>query len=251
MQSALHVAIIMDGNGRWATRRGLPRAAGHREGAKAVRRIVRAAPTLGIRTLTLYAFSSDNWKRPAREVATLMRIFRTYLAAETASCVQHGIRLGIIGRRDRLPAPLRAAIRSAEETTRGGEVLDLRIAVDYSAQEAIVGAALLARTAGGEARAEAGTEAGATAPALTREDFSRLIDTAMHAPARTPPVDLVIRTGGEQRLSDFLLWETAYAELFFTATMWPDFRAEELRAALDDFAARERRFGGLPARAAS
>ena len=240
MQSALHVAIIMDGNGRWATRRGLPRAAGHREGAKAVRRIVRAAPTLGIRTLTLYAFSSDNWKRPAREVATLMRIFRTYLAAETASCVQHGIRLGIIGRRDRLPAPLRAAIRSAEETTRGGDVLDLRIAVDYSAQEAIVEAARLAIAV-----------PDADGAPLTREAFGRRIDAAMHAPSRTPPADLLIRTGGEQRLSDFLLWETAYAELFFTATMWPDFRAEELQAALADFTARERRFGGLPARAAS
>jgi undecaprenyl diphosphate synthase len=240
MQSALHVAIIMDGNGRWATRRGLPRSAGHREGAKAVRRIVRAAPRLGIRTLTLYAFSADNWKRPALEVGTLMRIFRAYLAAETATCVQSGVRLGIIGRRDRLPAPLLAAIANAEETTRGGEVLDLRIAVDYSAQEAIIGAA---------ERAAAARQADGAA--LRREDFGRFIDQATHAGAPTPPVDLLIRTGGEQRLSDFLLWETTYAELYFTPAMWPDFQADDLRAALADFAARERRFGGLPAQAAS
>lgn len=237
MQSSLHVAIVMDGNGRWATRRGLPRAAGHREGAKAVRRIVRAAPRLGIRTLTLYAFSADNWKRPAFEVGTLMRIFRAYLSAETATCVQNGVRLGIIGRRDRLPDALLAAIASAEEATRGGEVLDLRIAVDYSAQEAIVGAAArAARTAGA---------------ALTREAFAWLLDETIHAGTATPPVDLLIRTGGEQRLSDFLLWETAYAELCFTPAMWPDFQAGDLRAALADFAARERRFGGLPAQAAS
>lgn len=240
MQSPLHVAIIMDGNGRWATRRGLPRGAGHRAGAKAVRRIVRAAPRLGIRTLTLYAFSADNWKRPALEVGTLMRIFRAYLAAETATCVQHGVRLGIIGRRDRLPVPLLAAIADAEETTRGGEVLDLRIAVDYSAQEAILGAA--------ERAAAARHTDGA---ALQREDFGRYIDQATHAGAPTPPVDLLIRTGGEQRLSDFLLWETAYAELYFTPAMWPDFQADDLRAALADFAARERRFGALPAQAAS
>jgi undecaprenyl diphosphate synthase len=237
MQSALHVAIIMDGNGRWATRRGLPRGVGHREGAKAVRRIVSAAPQLGIRTLTLYAFSADNWKRPAREVGTLMRIFRVYLAAETATCVQNGVRLGIIGRRDRLPDALLAAISSAEEATRGGEVLDLRIAVDYSAQEAIVGAAARAARAAGAA--------------LTRETFAWLLDETIHAGTATPPVDLLIRTGGERRLSDFLLWETAYAELCFTPAMWPDFRADDLRAALADFAARERRFGGLPAQAAS
>lgn len=237
MQSSLHVAIIMDGNGRWATRRGLPRGMGHREGAKAVRRIVSAAPRLGVRTLTLYAFSADNWKRPVAEVATLMRIFRAYIASEAATCVQNGVRLGIIGRRDRLPDSLLAAISNAEEATRGGEVLDLRIAVDYSAQEAIVGAA-----------AQAARAAGA---ALTRETFAWLLDETIHAGTATPPVDLLIRTGGEQRLSDFLLWETAYAELCFIPAMWPDFQADDLRAALADFAARERRFGGLLAQAAS
>ena len=228
-QSALHVAIIMDGNGRWATRRRLPRTAGHRAGARAVRTIVEAAPAAGVGMLTLYAFSSDNWKRPAREVAALMRIFRAYLAAETAACVQSGVRLNVIGRRDRLPAPLVRAIGAAEEATVGGTRLDLRIALDYSAQDGILEAA---RRAGGAA--------------LTREAFGLLLDGAIHAGAPTPPVDLLIRTGGEQRLSDFLLWETAYAELVFSALMWPDFAPADLANALAEFGARERRFGGLP-----
>ena len=238
IQSALHVAIIMDGNGRWATARGMPRAAGHHAGARTVRRIVRAAPGLGIGTLTLYAFSGDNWKRPGREVATLMRIFRSYLAAESATCVEHGVRLAIIGRRDRLPTPLLAAVESAEAATRGGTTLDLRIGVDYSAQDAILGAAQRVRAA-------------PDGSPLDRAAFGRLLDAAMHAGTPTPPVDLLVRTGGEQRLSDFLLWECAYAELFFTPAMWPDFGAEDLRAAIESFATRERRFGGLPAQAAS
>ena len=228
-QSALHVAIIMDGNGRWATRRGLPRTAGHRAGARTVRTIVEAAPVAGVRMLTLYAFSSDNWKRPAREVAALMRIFRAYLAAETAACVEQGVRLNVIGRRDRLPATLLTAIAAAEGATREGARLDLRIALDYSAQDGILEAARRAEGA-----------------ALTREGFGRLLDDAIHAGAPTTPVDLLIRTGGEQRLSDFLLWETAYAELFFSAVMWPDFAPADLRDAIDAFGARERRFGGLP-----
>jgi undecaprenyl diphosphate synthase len=225
----LHVAIIMDGNGRWATRRGLPRTAGHRAGARTVRTIVAAAPAAGVRMLTLYAFSSDNWKRPAREVAALMRIFRAYLAAETAACVQSGVRLNVIGRRDRLPATLLTAIAAAEAATQGGARLDLRIALDYSAQDGILEAA---RRAGGAA--------------LTRERFGLLLDGAIHAGAPTTPVDLLIRTGGEQRLSDFLLWETAYAELYFSAVMWPDFGPADLHDAVGAFGARERRFGGLP-----
>jgi undecaprenyl diphosphate synthase len=195
--------------------------------------VVRAAPDLGIRTLTLYAFSADNWKRPAAEVAALMGVFRAYLAAETATCVASGVRLAVIGRRDRLPRPLLETVAAAEQATRGGTALDLRLAVDYSARDAIVGAA--ARAAG---------QAGA---ALTRERFSGLLDETIHAGTATPPVDLLIRTGGEQRLSDFLLWETAYAELVFTATLWPDFQPADLRDAVSDYAARERRFGGLPA----
>jgi undecaprenyl diphosphate synthase len=206
--TSLHVAIIMDGNGRWATRRGLPRSAGHRRGAEAVRRAVEAAPDLGIAQLTLFAFSADNWQRPPHEVDLLMRLFARYLRAETAELKRRGVRLEVIGRRDRLPARLVAAIAAAESATAAGAELHLRLAVDYSARAAI--------------------RAG------------RLI----------PDVDLLIRTGGEQRLSDFLLWEAAYAELHFTDRMWPDFAAADLAAAVQAFHARERRFGGLPEAAA-
>ncbi len=219
--STLHVAIIMDGNGRWATKRGLPRVAGHREGAKAVRRVVEAAPELGVGDLTLYAFSSDNWRRPNSEVSALMEMFERYLASETANCVKNGIRLSVIGRRDRLNAALKRAIPEAEATTRGGRNLHLRLAVDYSARDAILSAAERMRT-GGEA---------------TRERLAEAIGI--------PDVDLLIRTGGEQRLSDFLLWECAYAELFFTPRMWPEFGREDLEAALQHFAQRERRFGAV------
>ena len=202
-QSTLHVAIIMDGNGRWASRRGLSRGAGHRVGAEAVRRVVEAAPDLGIGALTLFAFSADNWKRPAGEVSTLMRLFARHLRTETPRCVQNGVALRVVGRRDRLPGPLVDTIERSEAATAAGQRLDLRLAVDYSARAAIERGQLL------------------------------------------PDVDLVIRTGGEQRLSDFLLWESAYAELYFTTTMWPDFGADDLSAALTWFQARERRFGGL------
>ena len=198
----------MDGNGRWATRRGRPRAAGHRAGAETVRHIVEAAPGLGVTALTLYAFSSDNWRRPAAEVTVLMRLFGRYLRTETAELAARGVQLSIIGRRDRLPASLVAAIEGAERTTICCTGLELRIAVDYSSRVAIRAGALL------------------------------------------PDVDLLIRTGGEQRLSDFLLWESAYAELWFTDRMWPDFAAAELASAIREFRSRDRRFGGLPAREA-
>jgi len=206
--TSLHVAIIMDGNGRWATRRGLPRPAGHRAGADAVRRIVEAAPGLGIGQLTLFAFSADNWRRPPREVAYLLRLFARHLRSEAAHLAHNGVRLEVIGRRDRLPAALVAAIATAERATTGGTRLRLRLAVDYSGRAAIRAGALL------------------------------------------PDVDLLIRTGGEQRLSDFLLWEAAYAELYFTDRMWPDIGAADLAAAVQTFHARERRFGGLPEAAA-
>jgi undecaprenyl diphosphate synthase len=226
----LHVAIIMDGNGRWAQARGLPRAAGHRAGARTVRRVVEAAREEGIGTLTLYAFSSDNWERPAREVGVLMRLFRAYLAAETARCVEDGVRLSVVGRRDRLGEPLRMAVEAAERATAAGRAMHLRIALDYSSRDLLVSAAarLAARLAGREP---------------TREAFARALGEAMHAPDGAPDVDLLVRTGGEQRLSDFLLWECAYAELFFTPRMWPDFGPAELRAAVGEFAGRERRFG--------
>ena len=220
----------MDGNGRWALARGRARAAGHAEGARAVRRIVEAAPDMGIGTLTLYAFSADNWRRPAREVASLMSLFRRYLHAETARCVENGVRLSIIGRRDRLGPALRAAIDAAEAATSDGSTLDLRIAIDYSAREAIVRAAELAMRSGGP-------------ETLTAARFAELLTRASGAPASD--VDLLIRTGGEQRVSDFLLWETAYAELYFTPRMWPDFAGADLELALREFRSRDRRFGGL------
>lgn len=204
----LHVAMVMDGNGRWATRRGLPRAAGHRAGAQAVRPLVEAAPGLGVGALTLFAFSADNWKRPANEVSALMRLFARHLRMETPRLIQNGARLEIVGRRDRLPAPLVAAMETAELATAGGTMLHLRLAVDYSARWAIATGHLL------------------------------------------PDVDLFIRTGGEQRLSDFLLWESAYAELHFTERMWPEFGAAELAAAVEEFRTRERRFGTVPKAAA-
>ncbi len=222
--SKLHVAIIMDGNGRWATRRGLPRQAGHAAGADAIQRVAEAASDLGIGTLTLYAFSADNWRRPDGEVRALMALLRRYLESETERLARTGARLEVIGRRDRLPAAIPPAIARAERETAGGTALRLRVAVDYSARDAILAAAAAAR----------GPED------LTREGFSRLI--AGEHPCKD--VDLLIRTGGEQRLSDFLLWECAYAELYFTERFWPDFGARDLAEALAWFRVRERRFGG-------
>lgn len=230
----LHVAVILDGNGRWATQRALPRVAGHQAGAVAVRRLVEAAPSADIGTLTLYAFSSDNWARPEREVRWLLRLFREHLRREAGRCAAEGIRLSVIGRRDRLPLPLLAAVNNAETGTAHGRRLHLRIAVDYSGRDTIVAAAV----------------ALAGQPAPTREEFTRAVTDAGRGGPEVPPVDLLIRTGGEQRLSDFLLWESAYAELYFSRTMWPDFDAPELHAALAEFRARVRRFGGLPLSAA-
>lgn len=223
----------MDGNGRWAICRGLPRAAGHRAGVQAVRRVVEAAPDVGIKTLTLFAFSSDNWMRPRDEVRSLMWMLRGYLRSETRHFIESGARLSVIGRRDRLAAPVRAEIRRVERATAHGRRLTVRVAIDYSARDSIL-------------RAAAMLPEGRLA---SREDFARLIagpvavaDTA--APAESE-VDLLIRTGGEQRLSDFMLWESAYAELFFSDLMWPEFGADELRAAVAEFHRRERRFGAL------
>jgi undecaprenyl diphosphate synthase len=225
-----HVAIVMDGNGRWATARGMARAEGHRRGAHAVRRAVRAAPSLGITTLTLFAFSSDNWKRPQREVATLLHLFGDYLQSEQAELRQNGVRLSVIGRRDRLPENLTAAIGACEAATAWASRLHLRLAIDYSAREAIVRAAS-ALAAGGEPSADTFRE---------RLAFASGTETA-------PDVDLLVRTGGEYRLSDFLLWESAYAELYFLPRMWPDFQATDLAAAVAEFHTRQRRFGALPA----
>lgn len=230
-----HVAVIMDGNGRWAARRGLPRIAGHKAGAETVRRCVEAAPGLGIRTLTLYAFSADNWKRPKTEVAALFRLFHQYLRREAEELRDNGVRLRVIGRRDRLTASLRRAIERAEEITAGGARLDLRVAIDYSARHAIVAAAQRMRE----------TRTGADA----EHEFARLLGDVTHWDRPTPDVDLLIRTSGEKRLSDFLLWEAAYAELVFCDRFWPDFGVDDLRSAIEAFSERDRRFGGLSAAA--
>jgi undecaprenyl diphosphate synthase len=229
VMKSLHVAIIMDGNGRWATRRGLPRTAGHHEGVGAVRRVVEAAPDLGVAALTLFAFSSDNWRRPADEIDALMGLLRTYLRAETRRLVEGGARLTVIGRRDRLPAGLREEISEAELCTAQGRRLDLRIAFDYSSREAIM-------------RAAARWPAGQTpSPDL----FGKLVAQAGAEELGPAEVDLLIRTGGEKRLSDFLLWECAYAELWFTDKAWPEFAPADLADAINEFRRRERRFGGL------
>ena len=233
--TGLHVAIIMDGNGRWAMRRGLPRAEGHRAGVGAVRRIVEAALAEDIRILTLYAFSSDNWHRPADEVANLLDLLTAYLAEEVEHCSSRGVRLTVIGRRDRLSSPLRSAIAGAEAATASAGRLWLRLAVDYSGRDAILRAA--------NARAWVDPRAPASL-----ESFGRLVASPTE-PGRWQPtaaeVDLLIRTGGERRLSDFLLWESAYAELLFVEQMWPEFDSEDLRSALHEYRGRDRRFGRL------
>jgi undecaprenyl diphosphate synthase len=219
----LHAAIIMDGNGRWATARGLPRIAGHRAGADTVRRIVEASPRLGIDTLTMFAFSSDNWRRPPEEVSGLMQLFAEHLRAETKRCVENGVRIEVIGRRDRLDSDLTETIACAEAASAQGSKLHLRLAVDYSGREAIAQAMRHAAHAG----------------LVCRECLDEQLG---------PAVDLLIRTGGEQRLSDFLLWECAYAELIFFRRPWPDFEASDLEFAVRQFQGRERRFGAvLPA----
>jgi undecaprenyl diphosphate synthase len=226
----LHLAVIMDGNGRWAKARGLPRTAGHREGAKAVQRTVEAAVELGVGTLTLYAFSADNWQRPREEISALMRLLEVYLKKETDRCVKNGVLLSVIGRRDRLEPRIVRAIERSESRTQGGRKLHLRIAIDYSAREAIAAAAALLDDS----------------KDLSAQHFSFLLNRAIHSTPAAPDVDLLIRTSGEQRLSDFLLWECAYAELYFTSQLWPDFGKEGLIDALDEFQRRERRFGRAP-----
>lgn len=226
----LHVAIIMDGNGRWAARRGWPRVAGHRAGVAAVRRVVERAPELGIARMTLYAFSSDNWRRPALEVRSIFSLIAAYLRIERERLKEVGARLEAIGRRDRLPRLLLREIEQCESATAGGRRLHLRVAVDYSSREAIARAAA-------ELVGEGGMH--------SHEALERGLAAVLHAAGGD--VDLLIRTGGEKRLSDFLLWESAYAELVFTDRMWPDFDETDLEAAVVEFRRRDRRFGGVPA----
>jgi len=224
----LHVAIITDGNGRWATFRGLPRSAGHRAGAEAARSVIEAAPALGIHTLTLFALSAANWKRPAAEVNAILRLLHEYLLAETTHCIHEGVRLSILGRRDRIPATLRQVIADSEAATSRGTRLHVRLAIDYSAREAIFSAAC---------RFYKATE-------LSQDSFSQVLSEVQRG--GSTEVDLLIRTGGEQRLSDFLLWECAFAEFVFLAKRWPDFTGGDLRAAIDEFHQRERTRGSLP-----
>jgi len=228
-KGGLHVAIIMDGNGRWAMKRLRPRRAGHVAGAAAVRRTVESAASLGITTLTLYAFSADNWQRPRAEVDHLMQLFRSHLRSESHHCRKNGVRISVIGRRDRLPIGLTRVMESAESITRSGTRLHLRIAIDYSARYALMAAAAEVSLSRRPSRVE----------------FSAALARAMNAPEGTRDVDLLIRTGGERRLSDFLLWESAYAELVFTEKAWPDFGAMDLESAVREFRRRDRRFGAL------
>ena len=230
---SLHVAIIMDGNGRWASAKGLPRSLGHREGVKAVRRTVEAAPDLGIGVVTLFAFSVDNWRRPRREVGVIMELMADYLRSETDRCVEKGVKVSVLGCTQGIAPGLQSAIREAQARTAGGTALWLRVAFNYSSRDAILSAAARFRRDRDRSKAA----------------FSRLL--AQGDEPTAPDVDLMIRTGGEKRLSDFLLWEAAYAELYFTDVMWPDFGPEDLQSALADYRGRERRFGraGNPAAA--
>jgi len=226
----LHVAIIMDGNGRWATRRGLPRIMGHKKGVERVREIVRAAPGLGITTLTLYAFSSENWRRPADEVSGLMGLLKSFLTRELDELCANGVRLAVIGETERLPADVREVLDAAITRTSGNRRLNLNLALSYGGRGEIVHAArrIAARCLNGE---------------IAPDDIGEELFSAHLHTAGQPDPDLLIRTGGEQRLSNFLLWQLSYAELCFVPAPWPEFDAGELERALADFRKRERRFG--------
>jgi len=227
-----HVAIIMDGNGRWAKARGLPRAAGHRAGAEAARKVLRAAGEAGVECLTLYAFSSENWRRPAEEVSDLMGLLRFYIQKELDSLHGEGVRLRIIGDHTAFQPETARMVDEAVARTGGNSRMTLAVALNYGARAELVNAvrAIAARAASGEI----------SSAAIDEATVEAALDTA-----GLPPLDLVIRTSGEQRLSNFLLWQAAYAELLFLDTLWPDFDGEALRAALGEYARRERRYGGL------
>ncbi len=219
-----HVAIIMDGNGRWAKARGLPRAAGHRAGAEATRAVLRAAGEAGVECLTLYAFSSENWRRPAQEISDLTGLLRFYIQRELNTLHKEGIRLKIIGDHNAFEAETAKMVDKAVERTAGNTRMTLAIALNYGSRAELVQAARTAAAAG----------------EIDEDSIDRALDTH-----DLPPLDLLIRTSGEQRLSNFLLWQAAYAELLFVDTLWPDFDGDALRAALSDYARRERRYGGL------
>ena len=221
---ARHVAIIMDGNGRWAKKRFLPRVAGHKAGVDAVRNIVRAAAEMGLEAMTLYAFSSENWKRPEEEVSDLMGLMKRFILSDLDEFAANDVRLKIIGNWRALAPDVVELIEGALERTAGNSRTTLAVALNYGAQDELVRAANAAAAEG----------------AITAEAIEAHLDTA-----DLPPLDLLIRTSGEVRLSNFLLWQSAYAELYFTDKLWPDFKPADLQAALDHFARRERRYGGL------
>lgn len=227
----LHVAIIMDGNGRWAARRHLPRTAGHQAGARAADRIIEEAARQHVGTLTLYAFSADNWQRPRTEVNALLALLRHQLFTQTQRCLEQSIRINIIGRRDRLAPGLRRAIDDSEQATAHCRGMHLRIAIDYSSRRSLMAA---------------GQRSGGDTP-VAGARFLELLAEVDHCPEPAREVDLLIRTGGERRLSDFLLYECAYAELHFVDSLWPDFDAPAFRNALAEYARRDRRFGRISA----
>jgi undecaprenyl diphosphate synthase len=227
-----HVAVIMDGNGRWATRRGLPRVAGHREGAKAARAITRAADAIGLRYLTLYAFSTENWSRPVQEVSMLMSLLERSIHEELPELMEHNVRLRIIGRTEGVPAPVQRGINHVARATAGNTGLTLVMAFNYGGREELLDAfrALAHRVALGELKADEISERDVCGALYTRD---------------VPDPDLLIRTSGEMRVSNFLLWQIAYTELWITPTLWPDFGPTDLYRAVVDFQGRTRRFGGV------
>lgn len=233
-----NVAIIMDGNGRWAVRRGLPRVAGHKKGVQRVREIVRSCPELGVDTLTLYAFSTENWKRPVIEVAALMRLFRIYIRMEAAELARNGVRVRFIGERSALAPDIRHMMQGLEDRTRDNDVLTLQIALNYGGRDEIARAAR---------RIAEAVASGAMRPEdVTQDSFTAALDTAGIADP-----ELVIRTSGEYRTSNFLPWQAAYSEYAFVPECWPDFTPAQFGALLDDFGTRERRFGAVEAQGGS
>ncbi len=226
-----HVAIIMDGNGRWAKARGLPRSLGHRAGVQSLKRIVETAPELGVRRLTVFGYSTENWRRPAGEVSELMRLLKTYERSDLDRLRRAGVRVHILGRRAGLPADILGTIEHAEASTAANERFHLQVAFNYGGQADIIDAAR---------RFAEEVKAGAAEPGDLDEDrFAAYLCTAAG-----PPPDLIIRTSGEKRLSNFLLWEAAYAEFVFQDVLWPDYGREDLKAAIEEFRTRERRYGG-------
>lgn len=225
----LHVAIIMDGNGRWAERRGLPRALGHREGVQALRRTIKAAPELGVKCLTIFGFSTENWNRPADEVSDLMGLVRGFVGGDLKRLDQAGVKVKVLGRREGVPTDIVDIIDKAERQTAGNDKFLLQVAFNYGGRADLVDAAqALINKAAAQGRFD-----------IDEDMFGSVLSTA-----DAPPVDMIIRTSGEQRLSNFLLWDCAYAELVFQPVLWPDYGAEPLKAAIEEFSRRERRFGG-------